>query len=248
MLARLLQISTIGLLSVGLACATLLATRVEALWAIAAFALASFGYSIILGLEFMLLAAVNQSDPAPPAAARELVRAWWGEALIAAQVFYWDQPFRSQAQPDHIPLQAGGKVGIVFVHGFLCNRGLWNPWLRQLRELEIPFVAINLEPVFGSIDHYPPIIDQAVQRIEAATATRPLIVAHSMGGLAVRAWLAAFQADARISRIVTIGTPHRGTVLGRLAFFMPNARQMRLDSAWQRALAQLEPSARHARP
>ena len=40
-----------------------------------------------------------------------------------------------------------------------------------------------------------------------------MIVAHSMGGLAARAWLAA-QPDAPLHRLVTIASPHAGTRLG----------------------------------
>jgi triacylglycerol lipase len=132
------------------------------------------------------------------------------------------------------------------VHGFVCNRGLWNPWMAALRADGVPFVAINLEPVFGSIDGYPSTIEWAVQQIEAATGLAPVIVAHSMGGLAVRAWLDVYAADLRVHRVVTIGTPHHGTWLARFAF-LTNARQMRLGSAWLRQLASREPPQRHAR-
>ena len=78
---------------------------------------------------------------------------------------------------------------MLFVHGFFCNRGLWNPWMRRLRAAGIPFVAVNLEPVFGSIDSYASIVEAAVRSLEQATGGAPVIVAHSMGGLAVRSWL-----------------------------------------------------------
>jgi triacylglycerol esterase/lipase EstA (alpha/beta hydrolase family) len=74
----------------------------------------------------------------------------------------------------------------------------------------------------------------------------PVVVAHSMGGLAVRAWLDAFEADARVHHVITIGTPHHGTVLAQFAF-SPNADQMRLSSAWRQRLAAREPAQRFAR-
>ncbi len=246
MLARLQQFTTLALVAIAIACAAFLASRGKPFWAFAAVALVAAGHAILLAFEFLFLASANREDPAPAATAGELIGAWWGEVLIAAQVFCWHQPFRSTVQPDHLPTVAGRPIGIVFVHGFVCNRGLWNPWLKRLRQLEVPFVAVNLEPIFGSIDRYVPIIEQAVQRVEAATATRPLIVAHSMGGLAVRAWLDACQADARVRRVITIGTPHRGTLLARFAC-APNAGQMQLRSRWQQALAEREPRSRYAK-
>jgi triacylglycerol lipase len=245
MLARLQQFTTVLLVAIAVACAAILASHGKPLWAFAAFALVAVGHAIFLAFEFLLLASSNRHDPAPAATAGELAGAWWGEVLTAPQVFCWQQPFRSKAQTDYLPSAGDRPVGIVFVHGFVCNRGLWNPWLRRLRQFGVPFVAVNLEPVFGSIDNYAAIIEQAVQRVEAATSARPLIVAHSMGGLAVRAWLDARQADARVQHVITIGTPHRGTLLARFAFTL-NARQMRLDSRWQLALAQREPPTRHA--
>ncbi|MFL5074340.1 MAG: esterase/lipase family protein, partial [Microvirga sp.] len=128
----------------------------------------------------------------------------------------------------------------------VCNRGLWNPLMTRLRALGVPFVAVNLEPVFGSIDRYADIIEHAVQRVEAATGQPPVIVAHSMGGLATRAWLAACPGDERVHRVITIGAPHRGTLLGRFGH-TPNTRQMRIGSDWQQQLAAREPPHRFAR-
>jgi triacylglycerol esterase/lipase EstA (alpha/beta hydrolase family) len=59
----------------------------------------------------------------------------------------------------------------------------------------------------------------------------PLVVAHSMGGLAVRAWLHA-SADANAAKhVITIGTPHRGTWLARFGLTR-NGHQMRIDNTW----------------
>jgi triacylglycerol esterase/lipase EstA (alpha/beta hydrolase family) len=134
---------------------------------------------------------------------------------------------------------------VVFVHGFICNRGLWNPWLARLTKLDRAFVAVDLEPVFGDIDDYAQTIERAVRRVEAATGLAPIIVAHSMGGLAARAWLRTRVTRARsdghddVARIITIGTPHRGTWLAGLAL-TKNSKQMRTRSAWMTALAETE--------
>ena len=246
MLARLQQFTTLVLVVIAVAGAAHFASHGKPLWALATITLVIGGHAIFLAFEFLLLARANREDAAPAATARDLLGAWWGEVLAAPQVFCWQQPFRSQTQPDDLSPATGGRpIGIVFVHGFVCNRGLWNPWLKRLHQLGVPFVAVNLEPVFGPIDNYTPIIERAVRRVEAATAARPLIVAHSMGGLAVRAWLDAWRADTRVHHVITIGTPHHGTLLARFAF-SPNVGQMRRDSRWLQGLAKREPGARYA--
>jgi triacylglycerol esterase/lipase EstA (alpha/beta hydrolase family) len=135
---------------------------------------------------------------------------------------------------------------VLLVHGFVCNRGLWNPWLRELRAAQVPAIAVNLEPVFGSIDAYIPILEAAVRRLELATGLEPVIVAHSMGGLATRAWLASAGNDARVHRVITLGTPHHGTWMARYAATL-NSRQMQQLGPWLTQLAAREPAARYAR-
>ncbi|AMO23507.1 alpha/beta fold hydrolase [Ramlibacter solisilvae] len=227
-LARLQRFTTIGLL--------LAAFAWLAWWWGAAPLLGLFGFVAILtgyagflGAEFILLRSVGRDKAAPVPTCVELARAWGGEVLDAPRVFCWRQPFRWNTEPDW--LDATGRRGVVLVHGFVCNRGFWTPWLARLRRAGHPFIAVNLEPVFGSIDRYAPIIEDAVQRVTGATGLAPLIVCHSMGGLAARAWMRSHGGDGRVHHLVTIGSPHRGTWLGRFSQFA-NGRQMQLGSRW----------------
>lgn len=197
------------------------------------------GHAFWLALTFVTARWVGRNDPAPKAKLGQIVAAWWGEALAAPRVFFWRQPFRSQAWPDWLPGQAQGRTGVLLVHGFVCNRGLWNPWLQHLTAQGVPVVAVSLEPVFGSIDDYVATLEAAVRRLEQATGTKPVLVGHSMGGLAIRAWMRDHQGEARVRSVVTIGTPHKGTWLGQWSFSV-NGQQMRLDSPWLRQLAASE--------
>jgi triacylglycerol esterase/lipase EstA (alpha/beta hydrolase family) len=246
MLARLQQLTTGAVMAAAVAWLVFAAHRGWSGAAVLGALLIVFCYAPVLALEFVLLGWTHGSDPTPRASASARVRAWWGEMWTAPRVFYWRQPFRSQAQPDCLPAAGRDRRGVLLVHGFVCNRGFWNPWMARLRAAGVPFVAVNLEPVFGEIDRYAPIVERAVQRLEASTGRPPVIVAHSMGGLAVRAWLAAQRSDARVHRVITIGTPHRGTWLGRFGR-TPNTRQMRIGSAWLHRLSAGEPAERHAR-
>ena len=115
--------------------------------------------------------------------------------------------------------------------------------MRRLRRRGVPFVAVNLGSVFGSIDESVRQIEDAVWRVERATGVPPLLVGHSMGGLAIRAWLRTQAQDDRVRGVITLGTPHQGTWLGRWSL-ATNGRQMRPGSAWLQALAQAEPPSR----
>ena len=205
-----------------------------------------FGHAAFLAVEFALAHWLNRADPAPRASLSMLMVAWFTESITATRVFLWRQPFRSNAWPDRAEaLQTGqtGKRGVVFIHGFICNRGLWNPWMQRLQHEGRAFVAVNLEPVFGSIDDYASIIEEAVSRVERATGLPPLLVCHSMGGLAARAWLRRVNADHRVAHVVTIGTPHHGTWLARFSH-MRNSRQMRQGKGWLAQLGEDEPPLR----
>lgn len=218
-------------------------------WAVAAgVLLALLPAAPVLALEFLLLALWGRDPAAPRASPADLLRAWAGEVVAAWRVFSRDQPLFADAEPD-VPATSG-RTGVLLVHGYFCNRGVWRPWLPRLRALGVPCTALTLEPAFGRIDDWVPAIAQAVADLQQRTGRAPLVVAHSMGGLAVRAWLAgqpdAAAADARVRHVITIGTPHQGTWMARFGH-TPNARQMRIGGAWLAALASREAPVRHGR-
>jgi len=246
MLARLQKITTLGLLTLALLWALLAWRAGHVAWALGGALLIVFGYVAVLAVEFLLLRLAHGGDQSSRATAGQLLRAWWGEVRAAPLVFCWRQPFRSQRWADRLPADAEGGRGVLLVHGFVCNRGLWNGWLAGLHARNVPCLAVNLEPVFGSIDQYIDIIDAAVGRLQSATGLAPLIVAHSMGGLAVRRWWADGGNEMRVHRLITIATPHHGTWLARFAL-TENGRQMRQESPWLAALAAREPAQRSAR-
>lgn len=186
-----------------------------------------------LFLLFLALALINRQHRPRWG---DLLRAWWMEQWAIERTFSWRQPFAAQAHPDYLPSGSTAR-GVLLLHGFSCNRGLWNGWMPGLRSLGIPHIALTLEPIHGSIDSYAAAIEQAVQQLEATTGRPPLLLAHSMGGLAARAWWRRHGRKGRIHALVTLGSPHAGTVM---AFGAPmaNARQMRRQSQWLQELGQ----------
>lgn len=240
MIARLQQ-TIVAILTVCLAVWLAWAWPRSPVLALCGAAVLVLGHAIFLAIEFLILRHVNRADAAPQASAAQMLSAWWCEIWVALQVFCWRQPFRPNAVPDSLApgALAQGRCGVVLIHGFMCNRGFWTPWLQRLNDTGHPFVAVNLEPVFGSIDDYAHTIEQAVVRVTAATGRPPVLVCHSMGGLVARAWLRTAAADARVAHVITIGSPHGGTWLGRFSRAV-NGRQMVLGGEWLGALGTSE--------
>ena len=132
MLARLQQLITVSLLIAAASWAMWFIDVGHPAWAALGALLIVFGYALFLAVEFVLVWYVHGDDPAPKASAGQLFKAWFGEVLTAPRVFCWQQPFRSNSEPDFLPTQPGRR-GVVLVHGFVCNRGFWNPWLPLAR-------------------------------------------------------------------------------------------------------------------
>ena len=131
-----------------------------------------------------------------------------------------------------------GQPVVLLVHGLLSNQGVWWLFARRLKRSGTLVDSLDLKPMFGDIDDY---VGQLKRHIDALAqnAKGPIIlVGHSMGGLVCRAYLARYGAlvgDARIVKLITLGSPHRGSLS---AHFLPgkNLRQMRPDCAWLGAL------------
>lgn len=245
MLARLQRRWVFALLALALASGWWAQQRGSPLWLALAAALVILNlHALAMACEFAWLHGVDSGLAVPRPTVWVLCKAWCGEVVTGVRVFGWRQPFRSRAVADHLE-RADDRRGVLLLHGFVCNRGLWNPWMRRLRQDGAPFLAINLEPVFGSIDRYVAAIDAAVRRLEVATALPPVVVAHSMGGLAVRAWLRQPGTNRRVHSVVTIGTPHAGTWLARFAL-TENGRQMREGNAWLCELRRAESASTRA--
>jgi len=134
------------------------------------------------------------------------------------------------------PAPAPVQTPVLLVHGVLCNAGVWVRLARYLRNRGVTgLYSLSYGPPLASIDTFAAQLARKIDAIVAATgAPRVMIVAHSMGGLVARAHLRRCGA-ARIARVVTIGSPHHGSML---AWFFPGCSlaQMRPGNAW---LAQL---------
>ena len=130
-----------------------------------------------------------------------------------------------------------GQIPLLLIHGYCCNRGFWW-WLKPRLEAHGRSVAtLTLEPLHGDIDGYAEQVARAVDGLcRTADAHQVMLVGHSMGGLVARAYLRRYGA-LRVTRLVTLGTPHQGSLLAHLGIGR-NARQMEPGSNWLTELAQ----------
>ena len=205
-------------------------------------------YIAYMAILFIATYRLNRNDAETRTTLGALAQAFLREVCIAPVVFLWRQPFRSQTLPDFLP--SSDKTGVVFIHGFFCNRAFWAPWMTQLLVGKRAFESVTLEPAFGSIDDYALVIETAVAKVTQATGQAPTLICHSMGGLAARAWLRSnLGNEARIRRVITLGTPHFGTALSTEKALLPltNTQQMQRLGPWTQQLAKDEPEARYGK-
>ena len=134
------------------------------------------------------------------------------------------------------PAPAPATRPIVLVHGVLCNDGVWFALRRHLAQAGIgPVYTLNYGPMFASAEHFATQLAARIAAVRAATgAARVVLVGHSLGGLVARAYLRKF-GGAEVSRLITVGTPHHGSIF---AWLFPGAclAQMRPGNAWLAAL------------
>ena len=135
---------------------------------------------------------------------------------------------------------------VLLVHGVLCNAGVFVRLARYLRRNGVDgLYSLSYGPPLASIESF---ADQLASKIDAILAQtgarRVIVVAHSMGGLVTRAYLRK-HGSARTARVVTLGTPHHGSMM---AWFFPGVSlaQMRPGNPWLVALnaAPLDPALR----
>jgi triacylglycerol esterase/lipase EstA (alpha/beta hydrolase family) len=134
--------------------------------------------------------------------------------------------------PDPEPAQAATALPILLLHGVLCNAGVWLGLRRHLLARGLgPVYTLSYGPPLASIESF---ADQAAAKIDAILrdtgASQVAIVGHSMGGLVARAYLRRF-GPARVRLLMTLGTPHQGSVH---AYLFPGASlgQLRPGNRW----------------
>jgi triacylglycerol lipase len=132
---------------------------------------------------------------------------------------------------------------VVLVHGYVHNRSAFLALARALKRVGFAYVhGVNYNPLAERIEESAARLAAEVEPIIAATgADRCVLVGHSLGGLVARYYVQALGGEDTVDTVVTLGTPHRGTLTSYLGVGAAVA-QLRPNSPFLRALdAQARP-------
>jgi len=165
-----------------------------------------------------------------------LLREWRAVLGTNFIAFPWE---RWVLRPDP-PLAPCASLPVVMVHGYFSNRGYFRPLVRGLEALGVqPVCTPNFRSAFASIGEFAQGLHEQLESLCAATGQpQVVLVCHSMGGLAARRYIAEHGAG-RVRRLITIASPHNGTVHARMGSGV-NAREMQRGSAFLADLAARE--------
>lgn len=128
--------------------------------------------------------------------------AWVAQGALYGFGYLRPRPPREHHDERHI---------LVFIHGLAMNRASFFPLQGYLRLLGYSAQRSRNFGIPDSIEAMGEAVGRFVERV--ASTSRVTLVAHSMGGLAARWYVQRLGGHARVERIVTLATPHRGTYL-----------------------------------
>lgn len=138
------------------------------------------------------------------------------------------------------PPPAPAQMPVLLLHGIGCNAAVWTGMRRYLEAQGLgPVYALSYGPPFASIETFAPQVAAKLAQIGKDTGARQVVlVGHSMGGLVARTYLRRY-GSARVARLVTIGTPHEGSMHAWL-MSGTSLSEMRPGSAYIGALSRLD--------
>ena len=141
------------------------------------------------------------------------------------------------------PLAA--RIPVVLVHGLVDNRSIFAVMRRSLRRRGFAQVCSwNYSPLLRDVESAAVALGAHIERICQETGhDRVHVVGHSLGGLVARYLVQRLGGDQRIDSLVTLGTPHGGTLWAHV-LPTPLVRQLRPGSVLLRELAEPAPGCR----
>ncbi|PKO37671.1 MAG: lipase [Betaproteobacteria bacterium HGW-Betaproteobacteria-6] len=193
----------------------------------------------LLGLRFWINATtwffgMKFASPAPALGFAKRFRIMAGEYFAFLLTFLLVIPFERLWMPGDRLLP--GTKPILLVHGYGCSRGVW--WLlrRRLEAAGHSVATVSLAPPYTSMGKLVPLLNQRIEEVCADTGSQQVtLVAHSMGGLICRSYLARHGIE-RVDRLFTLASPHAGSMLSKIGLGQ-NSREMTPGSLWLRDMA-----------
>ena len=215
-------------------------------WVDAALTLFVFALALrALGIAITFIMAGRHASPVPPEHRLGLagwLKLYFSELGAYILIYTLYQPFEGLLMGTEKPQPSPqGRLPVLLLHGYVCNRGFLLPLRRYLRAHGIHAYSHNLEPVYAGIDSYADGLARHIEKILTDTGAEKLVIlAHSMGGLVARAYLRK-HGSRHVAKLITLGTPHQGTVMARLGAG-ENGRHMVPGNAWLRRLNEDAPT------
>jgi triacylglycerol esterase/lipase EstA (alpha/beta hydrolase family) len=215
-------------------------------WANAGLVILVFALALrAAGVAMTFVIAARHAGPAPPEHRLGLLgrlKLYFAELGAYILIYSLYQPFEGLfTATEKMQPSPQGRLPVLLLHGYVCNRGFMLPLKRYLQAHGISAHSYNLEPVYANIDSYADALARRIEEILAATgADKLVILAHSMGGLVARAYLRKHGAR-HVAKLITLGTPHHGAVTARLGLG-ENARQMVPGNVWLKRLNEDAPT------
>jgi pimeloyl-ACP methyl ester carboxylesterase len=161
-----------------------------------------------------------------------------------------DGRYRPGAQPPAVralfaadPLAA--RIPVLLVHGFVDNRSIFAVMRRSLRRRGFASVCSwNYSPLLSDVVQGAQDLGRHIEQLcEETGHERIHVVGHSLGGLIARYHVQKQGGDRRVASLVTLGTPHQGSLWARV---LPTSlvRQLRPGSPLLRTLDEPAPGCR----
>jgi triacylglycerol lipase len=134
-------------------------------------------------------------------------------------------------------INAAGRP-ILLVHGIGDNRSAFSILRRTLRRRGYGRITtVNYSPLTSDVRKAAADLARHVERVCQQTGYEQVfVIGHSLGGIIARYYVQCAGGDDRVHTLVTLGSPHAGTHLARLAP-LPVCQQLRPHSELMRELA-----------
>ncbi len=143
--------------------------------------------------------------------------------------------------PARARLGNAGGATVVLVHGWAMTPASMAVLAARLRRSGRTVRSIGYRSLGPDMKGKAAVIEARMRDIARESPTGRIdVVAHSLGGLLVRAAVRYFAAGDYVERLVTLGTPHQGTALAAFVS-RPNVQPMRPGSLFLRRLAEDDP-------
>lgn len=110
------------------------------------------------------------------------------------------------------------KPPLLFIHGIYDNRSTWTYLRPKLEQHGYRSTNFAYHSFFIPLEDIVARFDVAIAELEARHPEhKPVVIAHSLGGVIARLWLLSPNNENRIGGIITVATPHGGSRLAPMA-------------------------------